>query len=127
LSSLLTLRHTVPSARPSAVRQSMVLSGCVGLTVMWVANFKLLAYTGNRGALAHPDVQASSLVWAALLVLPFFPAKSEIYNVCLTNGRLHSCFRQSMCMDDCSCEGATATPAVLHLPCRESRIALCRL
>ncbi|KAG2429874.1 hypothetical protein HXX76_010654 [Chlamydomonas incerta] len=54
----------------------MVLSGCVGLTVMWVANFKLLAYTGNRGALAHPDVQASGLVWAALLVLPFFPAKS---------------------------------------------------
>ncbi|KAG2437113.1 hypothetical protein HYH02_011369 [Chlamydomonas schloesseri] len=58
------------------VQESMVLSGCVGLTVMWVANFKLLAYTGNRGALAHPEVQASSLVWAALLVLPFFPAKS---------------------------------------------------
>eukprot|EP00198_Chlamydomonas_reinhardtii_P003252 XP_001692588.1 predicted protein [Chlamydomonas reinhardtii] len=58
------------------VQESMVLSGCVGLTVMWVANFKLLAYTGNRGALAHPDVQASVLVWAALLVLPFFPAKS---------------------------------------------------
>lgn len=69
----------------------MVLSGCVGLTVMWVANFKLLAYTGNRGALAHPDVQASVLVWAALLVLPFFPAKSK-----LCRKEVESCFQHSM-------------------------------
>ncbi|KAG2496350.1 hypothetical protein HYH03_005580 [Edaphochlamys debaryana] len=43
---------------------------------MWVASFKLLAYSGDRGALAHPGIRnASGWKWAALLLLPFFPAK----------------------------------------------------
>ncbi|GFR44068.1 hypothetical protein Agub_g5163 [Astrephomene gubernaculifera] len=60
---------------PVYVRESMVLSGCLGLTLMWVANFKLLAYSGNRGALAHPGV-TNGVQWGALLLLPFFPTKS---------------------------------------------------
>ncbi|KXZ53657.1 hypothetical protein GPECTOR_6g574 [Gonium pectorale] len=53
----------------------MVLSGGLGLTLLWVANFKLLAYSGGRGALSHPAV-GGGLQWGALLILPFFPAKS---------------------------------------------------
>ncbi|GLC67255.1 hypothetical protein PLESTF_000534000 [Pleodorina starrii] len=56
--------------------ESAILSSGIGLNIMWVANFKLLAYSGGRGALSHPGVR-NGLQWAAFLVLPFFPAKSN--------------------------------------------------
>ncbi|KAG2429869.1 hypothetical protein HXX76_010649 [Chlamydomonas incerta] len=39
----------------------------------WLGNFKLLAYSANRGPLAHPGLSAGQ--WLLMLLLPFFPAK----------------------------------------------------
>ncbi|GLI67291.1 hypothetical protein VaNZ11_011477 [Volvox africanus] len=64
------------SLSPFFVKDSAVLSSGIGLTILWVANFKLLAYTGGRGALSHPGLR-TPLQWGALLVLPFFPAKNN--------------------------------------------------
>ncbi|EFJ41478.1 hypothetical protein VOLCADRAFT_98536 [Volvox carteri f. nagariensis] len=60
---------------PLLVKDSALLSSAVALTTTWVANFKLLSYSGGRGALSHPGIR-SGLQWGALLLLPFFPAKS---------------------------------------------------
>ncbi|GIL54920.1 hypothetical protein Vafri_10620 [Volvox africanus] len=65
------------SLSPFFVKDSAVLSSGIGLTILWVANFKLLAYTGGRGALSHPGLR-TPLQWGALLVLPFFPAKKKV-------------------------------------------------
>ncbi|PNW81291.1 hypothetical protein CHLRE_07g349900v5 [Chlamydomonas reinhardtii] len=55
------------------VMESVTVSGSIGFMFAWLANFKLLAYSANRGPLAHPGL--SSGQWLLLLLLPFFPAK----------------------------------------------------
>lgn len=50
---------------------------------------QLLAYSANRGPLAHPGL--SSGQWLLLLLLPFFPAKREVGAVADRSGG-ETCF-----------------------------------
>lgn len=53
----------------------VIVRGGLGFLLSWLANFKLLAFSAGRGPLAIPGL--SFLQWAAMLVLPIFPAKRE--------------------------------------------------
>lgn len=49
---------------------------CPSLAINTPPPLQLIAYSGGRGALAHPGVR-TAMQWLVLLILPFFPAKSE--------------------------------------------------
>ncbi|KAG2437108.1 hypothetical protein HYH02_011364 [Chlamydomonas schloesseri] len=55
------------------VMENVTVSGSIGFMFAWLGNFKLLAYSANRGPLAHPGLSAGQ--WLLMLLLPYFPAK----------------------------------------------------
>ncbi|EFJ41477.1 hypothetical protein VOLCADRAFT_98535 [Volvox carteri f. nagariensis] len=60
---------------PLHLQESIIICGSLAFMLCWLCNFKLLAYSGNRGPLAYPGLSTSQ--WLLMLLLPYFPAKKR--------------------------------------------------
>ncbi|GIM03735.1 hypothetical protein Vretimale_8401 [Volvox reticuliferus] len=75
---------------PLQLQESVIISGSLGFLLGWLGNFKLLAYSANRGPLAYPGLRAWQ--WLLFLLLPYFPAKRS-----RTAARAHAVILSLLC------------------------------